>query len=136
MSSLGPTPNPVVTSVESQASVFYTPNNTLPPQLTVEQPIPQPTTAVIPEGNTYEGAPVQGMETPRGEGLSPYQNMSQILFHKNLKKCSEDSSWFDKNSTTYQNFVDSNHSNTSSNQCINDAYEEQVRLSYHYKNMK
>ena len=34
------------------------------------------------------------------------------------------------------NFVDSNHSNTSSNKCINDAYEEQVRLSYHYKNMK
>ena len=131
-----PEPTPVVTSLQNQAPVFYTPNNTLPPQLVEEQPAPQPTTASIPDGNTYQGSPVQGIETPRGEGLSPYQNMSQILFHKNLQSCPEDSSWFDKNSTTYQNFVDSKHTNSSSNSCINAAYEEQFRLSYHYKNMK
>ena len=131
-----PTPTPMLTSQSvEQAPVFYTPNNTIPPQMENVLPVPQPTNASVDSGSTHQGAPVQGMKS-RGQDIPAYQNMSQILFHENLKNCPEDSSWFDKNSTTYMNFVDSNHSNTSSNQCINDAYEEQVRLSYHYKNMK
>ena len=131
-----PAPTPMLSSSNvEQASVFYTPNNTVPPQMDNVLPVPQPTNASVDSGSTHEGAPVQGMSS-RGENLPAYQNMSQILFNETLKACPEDSSWFDKNSTTYMNFVDSNHTNTSSNKCINDAYEEQVRLSYHYKNMK
>lgn len=131
-----PTPTQMITSQSvEQAPIFYTPNNTVPPQMENVLPVPQPTNALVDHGSTHEGAPVQGISS-RGEDIPAYQNMSQILFHENLKNCTEDSNWFDKNSTTYMNFVDSNHSNSSSNQCINDAYEEQVRLSYHYKNMK
>ena len=127
-----PTPMPVLAQ-EEQASVFYTPSNTMPPEL--GRSVPIPTNASIPTGSTHQGAPVQGM-TSRGQDLPAYQNMSQILFHENLKNCTQDSNWFDKNSTNYMNFVDANHSNSTSNSCINDAYEEQVRLSYHYKNLK
>tara|TARA_X000000950_G_scaffold84844_1_gene106734 strand:+ start:2621 stop:3001 length:381 start_codon:yes stop_codon:yes gene_type:complete len=123
-----PTPTPMLTSQSTeQASVS--------PQMESVLPFPQPTNASIDSGSTHEGAPVQGMSS-RGQGIPSYQNMSQILFNETLKACPEDSSWFDTNSTTYMNFVDSEHSNTSSNKCINDAYEEQVRLSYHYKNLK
>jgi len=127
-----PTPMPVLTQ-EEQAPVFYTPSNTMPPELGNSVPIP--TNASIPTGSTNQGAPVQNMSS-RGENLPAYQNMSQILFHENLRNCTKDSNWFDKNSTNYMNFVDANHSNSTSNSCINDAYEEQVRLSYHYKNLK
>jgi len=128
------TPTPMPVSVqEEQAPVFYTPSNTMPPEL--GSSIPIPTNASVAIGSTHQGAPVQGM-TSRGQDLPAYQNMSQILFHENLKNCTQDSNWFDKNSTNYMNFVDANHSNSSSNNCINDAYEEQVRLSYHYKNLK
>ena len=127
-----PTPMPVLAQ-EEQAPVFYTTSNTMPPEL--GSSIPIPTNAAIPTGSTHQGAPVQGM-TSRGQDLPAYQNMSQILFHENLKNCTKDSNWFDKNSTNYMNFVDANHSNSTSNSCINDAYEEQVRLSYHYKNLK
>ena len=123
-----PTPTPMLTSQSTeQASVS--------PQMESVLPFPKPTNASIDSGSTHEGAPVQGMSS-RGQGIPAYQNMSQILFNETLKACPEDSSWFDTNSTTYMNFVDSKHSNTSSNKCINDAYEEQVRLSYHYKNLK
>ena len=47
-------------------------------------PVPQPTNAAVDSGSTHEGAPVQGMSS-RGENLPAYQNMSQILFHENLK---------------------------------------------------
>ena len=129
-----PTPMPVL-SQEEQAPVFYTPSNTVPPQLGNDAPAPIPTNASVSTGSTYQGSPVQGMSS-RGENLPAYQNMSQILFPENLRNCEQDSNWFDRNSTSYMNFVDAKHTNSSSNSCINDAYEEQVRLSYHYKNLK
>ena len=83
-----PTPMPV-SSQEEQAPVFYTPSNTVPPQLGNDAPAPIPTNAAVSTGSTHQGAPVQGMSS-RGENLPAYQNMSQILFHENLRNCEQD----------------------------------------------
>ena len=67
-----PAPTPMLSSSNvEQASVFYTPNNTIPPQMDNTLPVPQPTNAAVDSGSTHEGAPVQGMSS-RGENLPAY----------------------------------------------------------------